>query len=64
MLSRTKDIRIWVFNILEEFLVPTLNVEATFPLKFSSDSWSPLDLPLVNCEIELDLSWTKDCVLI
>ena len=24
----------------------------------------PLDLPLINCETELDLSWTKDCVLI
>ena len=22
------------------------------------------DFPLINCEIELDLSWTKDCVLI
>ena len=22
------------------------------------------DLPLINCEIELDLSWTKDCVFI
>ena len=21
-------------------------------------------MPLINCEIELDLSWTKDCVLI
>ena len=22
------------------------------------------DFPWINCEIELDLSWTKDCVLI
>ena len=43
---------------------PTLNVEVTIPLKYLSNFWRSLDLPLINCEIELDLSWTKDCVLI
>ena len=33
-------------------------------LKLLSDFWTFLDLPLINCEIELDLTWTKDCVLI
>ena len=28
-----------------------------------SDFWRSLDLPLINCEIELDLSWSKNCVL-
>ena len=23
----------------------------------------PFDLPLINCEVEFDLSWTKDCAL-
>ena len=44
--------------------VPTLNFEVTIPLKYLSNVWIFLDLPLINCEIELDLSWTKDCVLI
>ena len=26
--------------------------------------WRFLDLTLTNCELELKLSWTKDCVLI
>ena len=43
---------------------PALNVEVTIPLKYLSNFWRSLDLPLINCEIELDLSWTKDCVLI
>ena len=34
------------------------------PLKYLSNVWRSLDLPLINCEIELDLSWTKDSVLI
>ena len=25
--------------------------------------WRFLDLPLINCEIELDLSWSKDCII-
>ena len=44
--------------------VRTLNVEVTIPLKYLSNFWRSLDLPLINCEMELVLSWTKDCVLI
>ena len=44
--------------------VLTLHVEVTIPLKYLSNFWKSLDLPLINCEKELDLSWTKDCVLI
>ena len=44
--------------------VPTLNVDVTIPLKYLSNFWSFLHLPLSNCKVELDLSWTKDCVLI
>ena len=40
--------------------VPTLNVEVTIPVKYISNFWRSLDLPLINCEIELE----KDCVLI
>ena len=36
--------------------VPTLNVEVTIPLKCLGNFWRSLDLPLINCEIELDLS--------
>ena len=44
--------------------VPTLNAEITIPLKYLCNFWRSLDLPLINCEIEFDLSCTKDCVLI
>ena len=44
--------------------VPTLNVEVTIQLKNLSNFWRFLDLPLINCETELRLSWTKDCILI
>ena len=44
--------------------VPTLNVEVLISLKYFITFWRFLDLLLVNCEVELNLSWTKDCVLI
>ena len=33
-----------------------LNPEVGSPLKYLSNFWRSLDLPLINCEIELDLS--------
>ena len=44
--------------------VTTLKVEVTIPLKYLSNFWRSLDLPLINYKMELDLLWTKDCVLI
>ena len=39
--------------------VPALNLEVTIPLKYLSNFQIFLYLPLINCEIELDLSWKK-----
>ena len=35
-----------------------LNAEVIVPLKYLSNFWRSLDLHLINCEIELDLSWS------
>ena len=34
----------------------TLNAEVVVPLKYLSNFWRFINLPLINCEIELDLS--------
>ena len=34
------------------------------PLKYLSNFWRSLSIPLINCEIELILTWFKNCVLI
>ena len=44
--------------------VPTLIVEVTVPVNYLSNFWWSHDLPLINCEIELDLSLAKDFVLV
>ena len=34
------------------------------PLKYLSNFWRSLNIHLINCEVELILSWFKNCVLI
>ena len=33
-------------------------------MKQLSNFWRTLDMPLINCEINLILTWSKNCVLI
>ena len=40
-----------------------LDAKVVVPLKYLSNFWRSLDLPLVNCEMELDLSWWKYCII-
>ena len=44
--------------------IPPLNTEVVVPLTYLSNFWRYLDFPLINCEIELELKWTRNCVLI
>ena len=34
------------------------------PLKYLSNFWRPLEMPLIDCEVKLILTWSADCVLI
>ena len=33
------------------------------PLKHLSNFWKTLDIPLINCEVSLTLSWSANCVI-
>ena len=39
------------------------NAKVVIPLKDLSNFWRSLDIPLINCEEELTLTWSKNCVL-
>ena len=41
----------------------TLNAKILVPLKYLSNFLRFLNLPLINCKTELDLEWTKNCVI-
>ena len=34
------------------------------PLKYLSNLWETLEIPLMNCEINLDLNCSKRCVIV
>ena len=40
------------------------NVKVVVPFKHLSSFWRSLNIPLINCEVELILTWFKNCVLI
>ena len=40
------------------------DVEIMVPLKYSSNFWRTMEIPLINCEISLMLTWSKNRFLI
>ena len=38
--------------------------EVVIPLKHLSNIWRSLNIPLINCEVELILTWSRNCVLV
>ena len=41
----------------------TKDVEIIVPLKYLSNFLRTLEMPLINCEVELFLTWSKYCVI-
>ena len=41
-----------------------INVEIMVPLKYLSNFWRTLEIPLINCEVELILKQSANCVII
>ena len=39
------------------------NVKVVVPLKYLSNFFGSLEMPLINCKIKLNLTWKKECVL-
>ena len=39
------------------------DVEIMVPLKYLSNFWSTLEMPLINCEANLFLKWSSTCVI-
>ena len=38
-------------------------VKIAVPLKYLSNFWRSLEIPLINCQVELSLKWIENCVL-
>ena len=57
------------FNFKVKFTSQTRNngkkdVEIMVPLKYLSNFWRTLEMPLIKCEVNLILTWSSTCVLV
>ena len=41
----------------------TKDVQIMVPLKYLNNFWTTLEIPLINCEINLILTWSANCVI-
>ena len=48
---------------LEDYNVKKDDDEITVPLKYLSNFWRALDIPLINREVSSTLTWSENCVL-
>ena len=39
------------------------DVELAVPLKYLGNFWRALNIPLISCEVSLELKWNKNCVI-
>ena len=39
------------------------NVKIAVPLKYLSNFWRSIEMPLINCKAELSLKWYEKCIL-
>ena len=39
------------------------DVEIMVPLKYLSNFWRTLEMSLINCEVNLTLTWSSTCVI-
>ena len=40
------------------------NFAIIIPLKFSSNFWRTLEMPLINCKVNLILTWSENYVIV
>ena len=41
----------------------TQEVELAIPLKYLGNFWRTLNIPLISCEVSLELKWNKNCII-
>ena len=41
----------------------TQEVELDIPLKYPGNFWRALNIPLISCEVSLELKWNKNCII-
>ena len=61
--SKSFDYKTSITGKLEGNNVEKDDVEIVVPLKYLSNFWRTVDIPLINCEVSLTLTWSENCVI-
>ena len=61
--SNSFDYKTSITGKLEGDNVEKDDVEIVVPLKYLSNFWRTVDIPLINCEVSLTLTWSENCVI-
>ena len=62
--SKSFDYETEIIEIIDAGEDEKEDVTIAIPLKYLGNFWRSLDIPLINCEITLILSWYKECALV
>ena len=58
-----RDEKIYNSDVTNEANGRKHGVKRAVPLKYLSKFWRSLEMPLINCKVELPLNWTENCIL-
>ena len=51
------------YKYKSSFITNRNGVKIAVPLKYLSNFWRSLEMPLINCKVELSLTWNENCIL-
>ena len=51
------------YEYKSSFITDRNDVKIAVSLKYLSNFWRSLEIPLINCKVELSLSWNENCIL-
>ena len=51
------------FKYKSSFITNRNDVKIAVPLKYLRYFWRSLEMPLINCKVELSLTWYENCIL-
>ena len=49
--------------IMLQIILVKKSIELAIPLKYLGNFWRALNIPLISCEVSLELKWNKNCVI-
>ena len=51
------------YKYKSSFITNRNNVKIAVSLKYLSNFWRSLEIPLINCKVEFPLTWNENCIL-